>query len=84
LLNWWTHFAWRTATWPLDTGECFRRRIPEKKGFLIFLTSEASKSMKTTDRSCKIGLKQTGFWAEMTRILQKKAGFLFFLSAENA
>jgi hypothetical protein len=31
--------------------------------------------MKTKGRPCKIGVKQTGFCAEMTRILQKKAAF---------
>jgi hypothetical protein len=39
--------------------------------------------MKTTDRSCKIGEKQTGFCAEMTRISPKKAAFLCFLSVRN-
>jgi hypothetical protein len=37
--------------------------------------------MKTKDRYCKIGEKQTGSCAEMTRILQKKVGFLCFLRA---
>jgi hypothetical protein len=40
--------------------------------------------MKTNDRSCKIGEKQTAFCAEMTRILQEKAAFLCFLSVGNA
>jgi hypothetical protein len=40
--------------------------------------------MKTNDRSCKIGEKQTDFCAEMTRILQKKAAFSCFLSVGNA
>jgi hypothetical protein len=34
--------------------------------------------MKTKGRSCKIGVKQTGFCAEMTRILQKKQHFCAF------
>jgi hypothetical protein len=40
--------------------------------------------VKTNDRSCKIGEKQTGFCAEMTRILQEKAAFSCFLSVGNA
>jgi hypothetical protein len=40
--------------------------------------------MKTKGRSCKISQKQTGFCAEMTRILQKKQHFLCFLSVANA
>jgi hypothetical protein len=44
--------------------------FPKKR--LFFSTTEASKSMKTNDRSGKIGEKQTGFCAEMTRILQEK------------
>jgi hypothetical protein len=34
--------------------------------------------MKTNDRPYKIGQKQTGFCAEMTRILQKKQPFCAF------
>jgi hypothetical protein len=46
---------------------------------IVFYTTEATKSMKTKDRLCKIGEKRTGFCAEMTRILQEEQLFCAFL-----
>jgi hypothetical protein len=79
----WRYFANRKARSPCGIGGCSQRRISEKE-IPYFFATEASKSMKTNDRPCKIGAKQTGFCAEMTRISQKKLAFLCFLSVGNA
>jgi hypothetical protein len=50
--------------------------FPKKR--LFFYTIEATNSMKTKDRSCKIGEKWAIFGAKITRILQKKQVFCAF------